>query len=105
MNRKVLSMLGLSRRAGAVIIGTDLVTKALPSGKVKLVIYAGDSSANTEKKITDKCKFYNAECIKLSYGGGEIAHAIGKMSTVSVVGITDGNFSRELNLLISKETR
>ena len=105
MNSKVLSMLGLSRRAGAVIIGTDLVTKALPSGKVKLVMYAGDSSANTEKKITDKCKFYNTECIKLSYDGGEIAHAIGKTSTVSVVGITDGNFSRELNLLISKETR
>ena len=105
MNSKVLSMLGLCRRAGAVIIGTDLVTKALPSGKVKLVIYAGDASANTEKKITDKCKFYNAKCIKLTYGGGEIAHAIGKESTVSVVGVTDGNFARELDLLISKETR
>ncbi len=105
MNSKVLSMLGLSRRAGAVIIGTDLVTKALPSGKVKLVMYANDSSANTEKKITDKCKFYHTECVKLTYDGGEIAHAIGKQSTVSVVGVTDENFSRELNLLISKETR
>ena len=105
MNSKVLSMLGLSRRAGAVIIGTDLVTKALPSGKVKLVMYACDASANTEKKITDKCKFYSTECIKLSYNGTEIAHAIGKQSLVSVVAITDGSFSRELNLLISKETR
>lgn len=105
MNSKVLNMLGLSRRAGAVIIGTDLVTKALPSGKVKLVMYAEDSSANTEKKITDKCKFYNTQCIKLLYDGGTLAHAIGKQSTVSVLGITDENFSRELNLLISKETR
>lgn len=105
MNSKVLSMLGLSRRAGAVIIGTDLVTKALPSGKVKLVMYACDASANTEKKITDKCKFYGTECIKLSYDGGEIAHAIGKMSSVSAVGITDENFSRELVFRISNETR
>lgn len=105
MNSKVLNMLGLCRRAGAVIIGTDLVTKALPSGKVKLVIYANDASANTEKKITDKCKFYTTQCIKSSYDGGDIAHAIGKQSSVSVVGITDENFSRELNLLISKETR
>lgn len=105
MNSKFLSMLGLCRRAGAVIIGTDLVTKALPSGKIKLVMYAGDSSANTEKKITDKCRFYNTECVKLTYGGGDIAHAIGKMSTVSVVGIADGNFSQELTLLLSKETR
>ena len=78
MNSKFLSMLGLCRRAGAVIIGTDLVTKALPSGKIKLVMYAGDCSANTEKKITDKCKFYGTECLKLTYGGDEIAHAIGK---------------------------
>ena len=105
MNSKVLSMLGLSRRAGAVIIGTDLVTKALPSGKVKLVIYSCDASANTEKKITDKCKFYKTECVKLSYDGGEIAHAIGKQSTVSVVGITDENFSREIIFRISNETR
>ena len=105
MNSKVLSMLGLCRRAGAVIIGTDLVTKALPSGKVKLVMYACDASANTEKKITDKCKFYKAKCVKVAFDGGEIAHAIGKQSTVSVVGVTDENFSRELELLISNETR
>ena len=105
MNSKVLSMLGLSRRAGAVIIGTDLVTKALPSGNVKLVMYSCDASANTEKKITDKCKFYKTECIKLSYDGSEIAHAIGKQSTVSVVGITDENFSREIIFRISNETR
>ncbi len=105
MNSKVLSMLGLSRRAGAVIIGTDLVTKALPSGKVKLVMYACDASANTEKKITDKCKFYGTLFIKLNYDGGEIAHAIGKMSSVSAVGITDENFSRELIFRISNETR
>lgn len=104
MNSKVLSMLGLCRRAGAIVIGTDLVTKSLPSGKVRLVIYACDASANTEKKITDKCKFYNVRCIKSTYNGDEIAHAIGKQSIVSVVGVTDENFSQELNHLISKET-
>ncbi len=105
MNSKFLSMLGLCRRAGAVIIGTDLVTKALPSGKIKLVMYAEDASANTEKKITDKCRFYNTKCIKLTYGGDEIAHAIGKASTVSVVGVADENFSKELISRISNETR
>ena len=105
MNDKVLSMLGLSRRAGAIIIGTDLVTKSLPSGKVKLVIYASDASANTEKKITDKCKFYNTKCIKSAYDGSQIAHAIGKQSLVSVVGLTDENFSRELIRRITNETR
>lgn len=98
-------MLGLSRRAGAVIIGTDLVTKSLPSGKVKLVMYAEGSSANTEKKITDKCKFYGVKCVKLTYSGDELAHAIGKLSSVCVVGVTDENFSKELISLTSNETR
>ena len=105
MNSKVLSMLGLSRRAGAVIIGTDLVTKALPSGKVKLVMYAENASPNTEKKITDKCKFYGVQCIKAPHGVDDIAHAIGKLSAVSVVGVTDENFSKELVFRISNETR
>lgn len=105
LNSKFLSMLGLCRRAGAAVIGTDLVTKALPSGKIKLVMYAQNASANTEKKITDKCRFYNTECIKLSYSSDELAHAVGKLSSVTVVGIANENFSKELNLLISKETR
>ena len=105
MNSKILSMLGLARRAGAVIIGTDLVTKALPSGRVKLVMYAENASANTEKKITDKCKFYGTQCVKLTYSSDEIAHAVGKSSSVTVVGVADENFSKELILRISNETR
>lgn len=105
MNSKFLSMLGLSKRAGSSITGTDLVTKALPSGKVKLVIYAENSSHNTEKKITDKCKYYNVNCIKAHYTSDELSHAVGKLSAVCVIGITDENFSKELFSLISKESR
>ena len=104
-NNKFLSMLGLAKRAGATIIGTDLVTKALPSGRVKLVIYAPDSSLNTEKRITDKCTFYSVKCIKSVYGSQELSHALGKLSSVCVIGVCDENFSKELISLISKETR
>ena len=105
LNNKFLSMLGLARRAGKTLIGTDLVTKALPSGKIKLVIYASDSSQNTEKKITDKCKFYSVCCVNAGHTSDEISHAVGKSSSVCVVGISDENFSKELNSLISKEMR
>ena len=105
MNNKFLSMLGLAKRAGALITGTDLVTKALPSGKIRLVMYAENSSQNTEKKITDKCKFYGTRCVKIDYVGEDVAHAIGKLSSVCVVGVSDENFSKELLTLISKETR
>ena len=105
MNSKFLSMLGLAKRAGALITGTDLVTKALPSGKICLVIYAENSSQNTEKKITDKCKFYGTQCVKAEYAAQDIAHAIGKLSSTCAIGVSDENFSKELLTLISKETR
>lgn len=101
---KFLSMLGLAKRAGKIIIGTDLVTKALPSGKVKLVMYAENSSPNTEKKILDKCKFYNVNCIKLKHTGEILSHSVGKDSMVMVIGVCDENFSKELKSLIDRET-
>ncbi len=105
MNSKFLSMLGLAKRAGALITGTDLVTKTLPSGRIRLVMYAENSSQNTEKKITDKCKFYGIRCVKIAYTGEDVAHAIGKLSSVCAIGVCDENFSGQLLTLISKETR
>ena len=100
---KFLSMLGLSRRAGAVIIGTDLVTKSLPSKNVKVVFYTADSSANTEKRITDKCKFYGVECVKIDTPSAKIGKALGKEAGVCVLGITNDSFSSQLKILASSE--
>lgn len=97
---KFLFMLGLCRRAGDIIIGTDLVTKSLPSKKTLLVIYTSDASQNTEKKITDKCKFYGVGCIKTDYNSDIISKAIGKSGSVCVLGITRESFANELKKLI-----
>ncbi|MBQ2810413.1 MAG: ribosomal L7Ae/L30e/S12e/Gadd45 family protein [Clostridia bacterium] len=105
---KFLSMLGLCRKAGALIIGTPMVTEALPKGKVKIVFYANDASGNTEKKITDKCKFYNVECIKVGFSSSELSSAIGKSGALCALGIVDKNFAGELLRLhrtTNEETR
>ncbi|MBO5374895.1 MAG: ribosomal L7Ae/L30e/S12e/Gadd45 family protein [Clostridia bacterium] len=102
---KFLLMLGLCRRAGALVIGTPMVTEALPKGKISVVYYASDASANTEKKITDKCKFYGVQCIKLPISSDEISHAIGKSGAVCALGIADESFSRKLTSLINEEKR
>ena len=104
-NDRFLTMLGLCRRAGKTVIGTPMVTKSLTSGDIKLVIYANDASENTEKRVKDKCTFYGVEHIKVNRTADELAHAIGKSGAVCAVGITDGNFSKELKSLISNEER
>ncbi len=104
MNNKFLFMLGLCRKAGKLIIGTDLVTKSLPSKKTYLVIYTCDASGNTEKKITDKCNFYGVECIKAPFSSLEISGAIGKSGAVCSLGITDLNFASELKSLCQENS-
>ncbi len=99
MNNKFLFMLGLCRRAGKLITGTDLVTKSLPSKKTFLVIYTNDASANTEKRVTDKCRFYGVECIKAPFDSSLVSDAIGKSGQICTLGITDINFASELKSL------
>lgn len=100
---KFLSILGLSRRAGQVIIGTPLVTSTLPSGRVQVVFYTADASANTEKRITDKCKFYGVLCKKIEIPSDQVGKMVGFKTSVCAVGITDINFSKQLIALSEEE--
>ena len=52
MNKtKLLSLLGLSRRAGKLIYGFDSAVESLKSKKAKCLIYALDISEKTEKVL------------------------------------------------------
>ena len=104
-NDRFLSMLGLCRRAGKLVIGVPMVAKEISEGKIKVVFVAADASQNAVKKTTDKCTFYNVECIKTDICADILAHAVGKSGPVCALGVTDGNFSKELTTLISYEKR
>ena len=106
MNRdKFLSMLGLSKRAGAAIVGAPMVIAALKDKRIEVVFYPADASANTEKKINDKCAFYGVRCVRTEYTSVELGRAVGKLGAVCAVGITDKNFSNELSTLNLNEKR
>lgn len=104
-NDRFLSMLGLCRKAGKLVIGVPMVAKEISEGKIKVVFVAGDASQNAVKKINDKCTFYNVEYIKTDICADTLSHAVGKSGPVCALGITDGNFSNELTTLISYEKR
>ena len=60
-NDKVLSLLGLARRAGKTDSGEFSVENAVKSGKAVLVITACDASENSKKKFRDMCAYYHVE--------------------------------------------
>lgn len=91
---KTLNNLGLAKRSGKTIIGTDKVSEGLRNNKVLLVFLANDTAFNTTKKITDKCNSYTCELIT-KYNSDELSQALG-MLNCHVVGIIDRGFAKLL---------
>lgn len=91
---KILSMIGLAKRANKVSTGEFICKKVLKQKKARLAILAENASDNTKKSIINSCKFYNVEVIECSNmenlgkftGGGARA----------VVTINDENFANEI---------
>ncbi|APH05218.1 YlxQ family RNA-binding protein [Bacillus weihaiensis] len=92
------SLLGLANRARKVISGEELVVKEIRQQRAKLVLLSQDASANTTKKVMDKCKFYQIPFI-LVEDRYTLGHAIGKDARV-VVAINDAGFAAKLKTLL-----
>ncbi len=88
---KLLGLLGLAYKAGAVTVGTNNVLAAIKSGKALLVITAEDVSHNTAKLLGDKSGYRNIRLIGLPVSMEQLAHNFGKSSTSSVA-ITNKDF-------------
>ncbi len=90
---QLLFTVGLARKAGKVTVGTEMVCDDIRKKKVFLVLYASDVSGNTEKRITDCCRFYEVPCAKCEASKDALGGAIGK-SFAACIGITDENLSK-----------
>ena len=93
--KKILSSLGLCARAGKLIFGVPMICEAMRRGGVatpRIVLEASDTSENTHKKISDKCKFYQVRQVRLSCDGATLASALGKTSSLAAVAVADPSF-------------
>ena len=102
MTKGILNFIGLINRAGALITGTDMVLSGVRSGKVKFVLINNEVSANTLKKVTDKCNYYDISYLVMPTEA-DLGSAIGKDSR-KVIGITEQHFVKALKEKLEKET-
>ena len=93
-----VSLLGLANRARKIISGEELSLKEIRNRKAKLVLLSKDASANTVKKITDKCRSYDVP-FRMIESREVLGHAIGKEARV-VVAILDGGFAKKMLTLL-----
>lgn len=97
MNNKIKfeRLLGIARKAGRMIMGTDLVMKALAGSNppVYLVLSSTGASDNTKKRINDRCLYYKTEHYTIPQTPAELSTMLGKTSSVCCIGITDRSFA------------
>ena len=90
--KQLLFSVGLAKKAGKLISGTDFVCDGIRKKKIFLAVCAGDVSDNTRKKISDCCAYYNVKCHFIGASKDALGHVIGK-PFAACVGITDKNLS------------
>lgn len=90
---KILSMIGLAKRAGKVCAGAPLCEKEIKSKRAELVIIASDISDNGRKAISDSCKYYSVKCIEYATMK-KLGKAVGAAGDRAVISVNDKGFAK-----------
>lgn len=96
---KVLSLIGLARRAGKVVSGEFSTENAVKDGKAFLVITASDASPNTKKLFRDKCASHHTVCFEYA-DKAALGRALGQEERASLA-ILDQGFAEAVKKLLT----
>ena len=61
-------LLGLARRAGLTVSGTDAVVSRVRRKEARCVLIDAGASDNTRKKLADACRSYKTRCFIVEEG-------------------------------------
>lgn len=86
---KLLSLLALAKKAGALKTGEVATMDAIKSEKTKLVIIAGDASDNTKKQYMDKAGYRSIQTVIIS-DSQSLGRITGKDTVMGMAVLDDG---------------
>ena len=92
MMEKVLSLLGLMKKAGAIACGEDNSVEAVRDGKAKVLILASDASDNARKRAENLCSGRKLIKLDIECTKAELAWALG-MSGCAMAAVCDLGFA------------
>ena len=93
MNGRLLSLLGLARRAGKISLGNDPVLSSLQGGKAKLVLVCPDLSKRTLKGIERSAEDFGVPLVTIEQSMDQVSMSLGKRC--GVVSLDDAGFARK----------
>lgn len=98
MNDRLLSLLGLARRAGRVSLGFDPVCESVAKGEAALVLVAADISEGSLRKLKSSIDGYGVCIEQTPYDIDSLGAAVGK--AVRVLSVNDSGFAAKAKQLL-----
>ncbi len=97
VTERFTGMLGLARRAGKTVLGTDMICEKMRAkSKPVLVLVSHTASDATRERLMKKSSFYNIPCHVVSITTEQLGQLMGKAGALAAVALTDAGFAREL---------
>jgi len=92
--RDAMALLGMARRAGALVYGTGSTRRALREGRARLVLFAQNASETQRDKVMKLLR--HGATPRATFGTREaLGSAVGS-APVSAVAVTDRELAKEL---------
>lgn len=98
MKNKLLSAIGLCKRAGKLVMGFDLVVDTISSGKACGIFLCKDLSPKSGKSITRICEEWDYTPEALPVTMDELAFIVGRRT--GILAVTDPGLAKKITTLI-----
>ncbi len=102
MSERLLNMLGLMRKAGAITIGETNTGGVCRAGKAKLLLLAADASDNAHSRADGFVRGRNISTAVLPFTKDEISTHVG-VNGCSMAAVTDIGFANAFAKALSQE--
>lgn len=97
MNDRLLSMLGIARKAGKLVFGRDRVAEAIAQKQAKLLICSEDLSPKSKKEMQFLCEKAEVPFMQVAYTMAQLSAATGARAGIYV--LIDEGFAGALKAL------
>lgn len=100
MNEKerLLSFLGIARKAQRLSMGADPALEALQKGKARLVLLAADLSPRSRRQALEAAKAHGVPALSAGVTMDEIAFSVGKRT--GILAVNDEGFAGKLAAML-----
>ncbi|MBP3415428.1 MAG: ribosomal L7Ae/L30e/S12e/Gadd45 family protein [Clostridia bacterium] len=98
-NDKLLSMLGLARRAGKVSMGFDSAVGSAVKKESALILTAKDISPKSLKELKYALEECQVDIFEIPYDIDDLKSAVGK--SVRIISVNDSGFAAQVKRLLN----